>query len=124
MYNQSLMIDYTYIYISIMIYCQVHFQSFLIWRAKKTNIFLETLKKELDSRQLTQKWLSEKTGISVNTIRGWFSKNLSPDVFNAFKIAKALNTSVEYLVTGEQSSEEANQLKTLKAQLIEYISNL
>ena len=64
------------------------------------NVFLEHLKEELLFQGLTQKELAEKTNISVNTIRGWFSKDLIPDVFTAVKIAEALNTSVEFLVSG------------------------
>ena len=90
------------------------------------NIFVEHLKEELLSQDLTQKELAEKTNISVNTIRGWFSKDLIPDVFTAVKIAKTLNTSVEFLVTGnaptfpkDESKEKAVELaqeiiKTLK----------
>ena len=51
------------------------------------NIFLERLKDELSYQGLTQKELADKTEISVNTIRGWFSKDLVPDVFNAVKAA-------------------------------------
>lgn len=67
------------------------------------NIFLENLKNELTKNQITQKELAEKINISVNTVRGWFSKDLTPDVFTALKIAQALNTTVEYLVTGKDS---------------------
>lgn len=85
------------------------------------NIFLEHLKDELTYQGLSQKELSEKTGISVNTIRGWFSKDLVPDVFNAFKIAKALNKSVEYLITGKDENQAVIELKELKAKLAELI---
>ena len=86
------------------------------------NIFLERLKDELCYQGLTQKELAEKTGISVNTIRGWFSKDLVPDVFNGVKIAKALNTTVEYLVTGENNTAKEIQ-DNLKQELINTISN-
>ena len=85
------------------------------------NIFLERLKDELSYQGLTQKELSERTDISVNTIRGWFSKDLVPDVFNAVKVAKALNTSVEYLVTGIDENKAAKELTELKAKLAELI---
>lgn len=70
------------------------------------NIFLEHLKDELAYQGLTQKELAEKTGISVNTIRGWFSKDFTPDIFSAVKIAKALKVSTEYLVFGKSQKEE------------------
>ena len=85
------------------------------------NIFLERLKDELSYQGLTQKELAEKTDISVNTIRGWFSKDLVPDVFNAVKVAKALNTTVEYLVTGENNNKAAQELTELKAKLADLI---
>ena len=85
------------------------------------NIFLERLKDELSYQCLTQKELSEKTDISVNTIRGWFSKDLVPDVFNAVKVAKALNTTVEYLVTGENINAAEKELTELKAKLADLI---
>lgn len=86
------------------------------------NIFLERLKDELSYQGLTQKELGEKTEISVNTIRGWFSKDLVPDVFNAVKVATALNTTVEYLVTGKNNTTKELQDK-LKQELIKTISN-
>lgn len=85
------------------------------------NIFLERLKDELCYQGLTQKELAEKTGISVNTIRGWFSKDLVPDVFNAVKIAQALNVSVEYLATGIDNNQAAKELTELKAKLADLI---
>lgn len=78
------------------------------------NTFLEHLKDELIYQGLTQKELSEKTGISVNTIRGWFSKDFTPDIFAAVKIAKALNVSTEYLIYGKsQQNELTHEDKTL-----------
>ena len=70
---------------------------------------------------IAQKELAERTEISVNTIRGWFSKDLVPDVFNAVKVAKALNTTVEYLVTGENNNKAAQELTELKAKLADLI---
>jgi transcriptional regulator with XRE-family HTH domain len=64
------------------------------------NIFLQNLKEEMSYQDITQKELADRTGISINTIRGWFSKDLTPDVFTAAKLAKALNTTMEFLVTG------------------------
>ena len=78
------------------------------------NQFLEGLKSELSQQHLTQKELSEMTGISINTIRGWFSKDLIPDTLIAVKVAKALNTSVEYLITGQVDSSAEKELKELK----------
>ena len=85
------------------------------------NVFLERLKDELSYQSLTQKELAEKTGISVNTIRGWFSKDLVPDVFNAVKVAQALGITVEYLVTGVNENQAEKELTELKAKLADLL---
>ena len=85
------------------------------------NKFLENVKNELDYLGITQKDLADKTGISVNTVRGWFSKDLIPDVYNAFKVAKALNTTVEFLVTGVDVNLAEIELKELKSKLAEIL---
>lgn len=88
------------------------------------NVFLEHLKEELLFQGLTQKELAEKTNISVNTIRGWFSKDLIPDVFTAVKIAEALNTSVEFLVSGNPPTFPKDESKEKAAALAQEIINL
>ena len=64
------------------------------------NDFITRVRDELEYKGLTQKELAELTGISINTIRGWVSKDLVPDVFSAVKVAKALDVPVEYLANG------------------------
>ena len=49
------------------------------------------------------KELSDRTGISVNTIRNYINGPTAlPSAENAVKIARILNVSVEYLVTGKK----------------------
>jgi len=65
--------------------------------------FSANLKELLDEREMQIKELSAKTGISKNTIDNYLSGQKSlPNAENAIKIAKALKTSVEFLVTGIQ----------------------
>lgn len=53
---------------------------------------------------IKQKELSEKTGISINTIRNYINgHNAIPSAELAVKIANVLGVSVEYLVTGKKS---------------------
>lgn len=84
------------------------------------NIFLTTLKQELEKQDISQRTLAESTDISVNTIRGWFAKDLVPDVFKAQKIAQYLNTTVEFLVTGK----EVDGYKTKYDNLVQAIKQL
>lgn len=55
--------------------------------------------KRLDT---TQEPICQNLGISINTLRGWIAKDLLPRADDALKIAQALDTTVEYLFTGEE----------------------
>lgn len=67
--------------------------------------FKENLRDEMEFQDVKPKELSDKTGISVNTIRNYINgHNALPNVDVAVKIAKALGVSVEYLVLGKEES--------------------
>ncbi|MDR1903129.1 MAG: helix-turn-helix domain containing protein, partial [Treponema sp.] len=56
-------------------------------------------------------------GISFPTFRNWIARNRLPDAIETYRIAQALNTSVEYLVTGENPgkpdlSDAINQIES------------
>lgn len=64
--------------------------------------FRDNLRDELNYQDIRIKELSDKTGISIGTINHYLAeKSTEPTVENAVKIAKVLNVSVEYLVTGK-----------------------
>ena len=63
------------------------------------------------------KILAEMTGINYRTLQNQMSRDISPDVYTSVKIAQALGTSVEYLVTGEESNQYKVQLDQLKETL-------
>lgn len=68
--------------------------------------FAENLRNELDYQDIEIKELSQKTGISKNTLDKYLSGRKSqPGVENAVKIAQALGVSVEYLVCNPTNSE-------------------
>ena len=67
--------------------------------------FKENLRSELDFQGLTVKELSKKTGIIKGTLDNYLGVRSSiPPADIAVKIAKALNVSVEYLVTGANNA--------------------
>lgn len=68
--------------------------------------FLENVNLELKKRKLTQNDLCKATGISINTYRGWVSKNVTPPVNLAYKIATYLSVSLDYLASGELTDTE------------------
>ena len=67
--------------------------------------FRDRLREEIAFSGLTYKELSAKTGISKRTIISYVSgQSCMPSADVAVKLAKALNTSVEYLILGEKSN--------------------
>ncbi len=70
--------------------------------------FAENLKNELEYQDIQIKELSQKTGISKNTLDKYLSARKSqPGVENAVRIAKVLGVSVESLVTGNKDSTKS-----------------
>jgi transcriptional regulator with XRE-family HTH domain len=63
-------------------------------------VFWETVKKEIKEKNTTQEEIAQKAGVSFNTFHGWISKGVLPRASDAVLIARALNTTVEFLVTG------------------------
>lgn len=80
----------------------------------RTNALIKQLNK-------TQRGLSLECGFSDRKIENQSSNDRIPDAIEAVKIAKALNTTVEYLVTGEDNNAAEQQLKDLKVKLAELI---
>lgn len=62
----------------------------------------EALRKRLD---LTQRQLSRRMGVNDRSVETWVQRNTMPNADQACIIAKALGTTVEFLVTGDDSVE-------------------
>lgn len=81
--------------------------------------FAYFLKDELRYQGLTTRELSELSGVNKRTIDHYLMTNpQEPSVTNAYKIAKALKVSVEYLLTGNSSlrfKEESEITQTYKS---------
>jgi transcriptional regulator with XRE-family HTH domain len=66
-------------------------------------VFWERVNKTIKENGIKQEWLAQKTCIKYQTLRSWVSKDILPRADDAAKIAKELNVTVEYLVTGTNS---------------------
>ncbi|MCL2174752.1 MAG: helix-turn-helix domain-containing protein [Treponema sp.] len=76
--------------------------------------FNENLKGELEYKGMLVKELAHRSGIPKKTLDKYLLSNGSmPPADNAVSIAKSLDVSVEYLVTGKKNAEK----KTLKQYL-------
>lgn len=81
--------------------------------------FKENLKSELEYQGLRTQELSDKSGVKKRTIDHYLISNpQEPSVTNAFKIAQALQVSVEYLMTGKEVREKI----PLTKELIDFIN--
>ena len=67
--------------------------------------FWDRVRSEVKAQRTTQEWVAVKAGIRLNTFQGWISKGRLPDVAEAVAIAQALGVTVEYLVTGADSTD-------------------
>ena len=78
-------------------------------------MFWSSVRQLLSERKILQRDFAEQIGYNVSTLKNQMTRNISPDVDTAVKIAKALGTSVEFLVTGEESRQDVRELQELKA---------
>lgn len=85
--------------------------------------FRDSLREEIQYQGITLKELAEKSNISKRTIESYVdSRGRMPTAENAVKIAKALNVTVEYLVTGndlntKKEIDHSSLQKTIKEML-------
>ena len=78
--------------------------------------FYENVKKLVKNNNLTLRSFIESLGINYDTYNGQKRLNNLPRADEALKIAKALNTTVEYLVTGIEP-------EITKQDVINYLQN-
>ncbi len=72
--------------------------------------FKDNLREELNFQGLMIKDLAERTGLNQASLSNYLRENSSiPSADIAVKIAKALNVSVEYLITGNISQTNVQE---------------
>ena len=74
------------------------------------------LKNEIKAKNTTQEWISGKIGVPFGTFRKWMTRKTYPNIKEGVEIAKLLETSAEYLVTGiEPEGLNDNERKLMTA---------
>ena len=73
--------------------------------------FKEILTDELNYQGLSYKTFAERVGISINTLNMYIYRNSIPSADIAVKMAQELNTTVEYLITGERKNSDRSSKK-------------
>ena len=80
-------------------------------------MFWKNLKSVLDFQGVSIKELAEKAGLQQQSIYNGITRDSSPSLETALKIASVLNVSVEYLATGKDTNPYAEENAELKAKL-------
>lgn len=76
--------------------------------------FWGNVKPLIKKNNKTQEILASELEIPFGTFQGWIAKSILPDVVSAYKIARALGVSVEYLVTGKETDGKKQFIEDLK----------
>ena len=63
------------------------------------------LKGQIKAKNTTQEWIARKIGVPFGTFRKWMTRKTYPNVKEGQEIAKLLDTSVEYLLTGTEPED-------------------
>jgi len=58
------------------------------------------LKSEIRAKNTTQEWIAGQIGVPFGTFKKWLTRKTYPNIKEGTEIAKLLETSAEYLVTG------------------------
>ena len=85
--------------------------------------FWKRVEEELEFQGKSKKELAALTEIKEQTLHKAFERSSSPSAETALKISKALNVSIEYLVTGKESKEESENQR-ISPQIKELITKL
>ena len=67
------------------------------------NDFWKRVNAKIKAASTKQRTVAEQCNLSYQTFRGWVTRQVFPDAYQAYKIAAHLNTTVEYFLTGIES---------------------
>jgi len=74
------------------------------------------LKNEIKAKNTTQEWVAGKVGVPLSTFRKWMTRRTYPTIKEGIEIAKLLETSAEYLVTGSgQDGLSEQEIKLIRS---------
>jgi len=58
------------------------------------------LKNEIKAKNTTQEWIAGKIDVPLSTFRKWMTRKTYPNLKEGVDIARLLDVSAEYLITG------------------------
>lgn len=88
------------------------------------NDFYERVKTLAKSQNKNLRELIESCGMNYDSYNSYKRYGNLPRANEAVAIAKALHTTVEYLVTGEESDSAAKELSELKVKILKFAQDV
>jgi len=74
------------------------------------------LRNAIKAQNTTQEWVAGKINVPLSTFRKWMTRRTYPDLREGVEIAKLLDTSAEFLVTGlDRENLNEDEIKLIKA---------
>jgi bacteriophage CI repressor helix-turn-helix domain len=86
--------------------------------------FWNRVKAKIKSQNTKQETLAISCGISYRTFQTWINRKTYPDALQTYLIAQALNTTVEYLVTGEEKDIYKEKYDNLKSCISDFFEEV
>ena len=80
--------------------------------------FWTRLRNAIKQQNTTQEWVAGKIGVPLSTFRKWMTRKTYPDLRDGIEIAKLLETSAEYLITGIEPKDLNKELNEKEIKLI------
>jgi len=80
--------------------------------------FWTRLREEIKAKNTTQEWIARRIGVPFGTFRKWLNRKTYPNLKEGQEIAKLLETSVEYLLTGIKPEIEVGDLNDTERRLM------
>lgn len=67
----------------------------------------------IKAHNTTQEWIAGKIGVPLGTFKKWMTRKTYPDLREGVEIARLLETSAEYLITGNKPGEPSGEEERL-----------
>lgn len=84
--------------------------------------FYERVKILAKTKAVTIESVANSAGLSIDSYNSYRRHNNLPRADEAVKIAQALGTTVEYLVTGKQPQQDHRETKELATEILRLVS--
>jgi transcriptional regulator with XRE-family HTH domain len=75
--------------------------------------FWVRLKNTIKAQNTTQEWIAGKLGVPFGTFRKWMTRKTYPNIKEGIELARLLESSAEYLVTGTDSGGLSDEERRL-----------